>query len=288
MELEKLAENLLTLITRASVELPTDVTVALRRAQEQASPDATEAQCLATILDNVALAQQKKLPICQDTGTLFFQVAAPSWLRRRDFEQAAAWAISEATKRGVLRQNCVNALSGCNTGNNLGYGSPQIHWHESEEPDLRVTLMLKGGGSENMGAQYSLPDQRLQAGRDLDGVRRCILDAVWRAQGQGCAPGILGVAFGGDRCSSYEESKLQLLRRVGQRSPEPELAALEERVLSEANSLGIGSMGFGGKTTLLEVFIGWRCRLPASFFVSISYMCWCCRRQTMLIKHGDI
>lgn len=282
-----LAEKLLTLVTRASVELPTDVEDALLRAQAQAAPGGNEKQCLTTMLDNVALARQKRLPLCQDTGTLFFLVEAPAWLRRRDFEAAAAWAISEATTRGVLRQNCVNALTGRNTGNNLGYGSPVIHWRDSASSDLRVTLMLKGGGSENMGAQYSLPDHDIQAGRDLDGVRRCILHAVWRAQGQGCAPGILGVAFGGDRAGSYEESKFQLLRKIGERSPEPELAALEERVLNEANSLGIGPMGFGGKSSLLDVFIGWRCRLPASFFVSISYMCWCCRRQTMIIGHGE-
>lgn len=279
-----LAEKLLTLVTRASVELPTDVEDALQRAQAQAAPGGNEKQCLTTMLDNVALARRKTLPLCQDTGTLFFLVEAPAWLRRRDFASAAAWAISEATTRGVLRQNCVNALTGRNTGNNLGYGSPVIHWRDSASSDLRVTLMLKGGGSENMGAQYSLPDHDIQAGRDLDGVRRCILHAVWRAQGQGCAPGILGVAFGGDRAGSYEESKFQLLRKIGERSPAPELAALEERVLREANSLGIGPMGFGGKSTLLDVFIGWRCRLPASFFVSISYMCWCCRRQTMIIR----
>ena len=288
MEHTLLAAKLLALVTRASVDLPADVEDALSRAQVQAMPGGSESQCLTTMLSNVVLARQKMLPLCQDTGTLFFLVEAPTWLQRGDFEQAAAWAIAEATTRGVLRQNCVNALTGRNTGNNLGYGSPVIHWHDSASTELRVTLMLKGGGSENMGAQYSLPDHGIQAGRDLDGVRRCILDAVWRAQGQGCAPGILGVAFGGDRVTSYEESKFQLLRKIGERSSEPELAALEERVLREANSLGIGPMGFGGQTTLLDVFIGWRCRLPASFFVSISYMCWCCRRQTMIIKHGEI
>ena len=221
------------------------------------------------------------MPICQDTGTLMFVVEASSTLKRNVFQKAAEWAVAEATRLGVLRQNCVNSLTGKNTGNNLGVGSPVVHWHETDGAVSRVTLMLKGGGSENMGIQYSLPDSTLGAGRNLEGVRRCVLDAVHRAQGQGCAPGILGVCIGGDRATGYVESKLQLLRKIGERSPEPELAELEERLLKEANSLGIGAMGFGGRTTLLDVFIGWRCRLPASYFVSISYMCWCCRRQTM-------
>ena len=221
------------------------------------------------------------MPICQDTGTLMFVVEASSTLKRNVFQKAAEWAVAEATRLGVLRQNCVNSLTGKNTGNNLGVGSPVVHWHETDGTVSRVTLMLKGGGSENMGIQYSLPDSTLGAGRNLEGVRRCVLDAVHRAQGQGCAPGILGVCIGGDRATGYVESKLQLLRKIGERSPEPELAELEERLLKEANSLGIGAMGFGGRTTLLDVFIGWRCRLPASYFVSISYMCWCCRRQTM-------
>ncbi|MBQ7652360.1 MAG: fumarate hydratase, partial [Victivallales bacterium] len=139
------------------------------------------------------------------------------------------------------------------------------------------------GGSENMGIQYSLPDSSLGAGRDLEGVRRCILHAVQHAQGMGCAPGILGVAIGGDRATGYKESKRMLLRRIGERSGDEALAALERRVLADANSLGIGPMGFGGRTTLLDVFIGWLCRVPASYFVSVSYMCWCCRRQEITI-----
>ena len=137
---------------------------------------------------------------------------------------------------------------------------------------------MKGGGSENMSRQYSLPDEPLGAGRDLDGVRRCILDAVWRAQGYGCAPGILGVCIGGDRASSFETAKRQLLRPLGDSAASPALRKLERTALLEANSLGIGPMGLGGKTTLLGVKIAALARLPASFFVTVAYMCWACRR----------
>ncbi len=274
-------EQLLSLVVKTSIDLPHDVETALERALTLSENGSGEASALRTMLSNAAMAREKRMPICQDTGTLMFVVEASSTLKRKAFQEAAEWAVAEATRLGVLRQNCVNSLTGKNTGNNLGVGSPVVHWHETDGTVSRVTLMLKGGGSENMGIQYSLPDSTLGAGRNLEGVRRCVLDAVHRAQGQGCAPGILGVCIGGDRATGYVESKLQLLRKIGERSPEPELAELEERLLKEANSLGIGAMGFGGRTTLLDVFIGWRCRLPASYFVSISYMCWCCRRQTM-------
>ena len=277
----EMREQLLSLVVKTSVDLPHDVEAALEAALASSESGSGEASALKTMLSNAAMAREKRMPICQDTGTLMFVVEASSTLKRNVFQEDAEWAVAEATRLGVLRQNCVNSLTGKNTGNNLGVGSPVVHWHETGGAVSRVTLMLKGGGSENMGIQYSLPDSTLGAGRNLEGVRRCVLDAVHRAQGQGCAPGILGVCIGGDRATGYVESKLQLLRKIGERSPEPELAELEERLLKEANSLGIGAMGFGGKTTLLDVFIGWRCRLPASYFVSISYMCWCCRRQTI-------
>ena len=137
-----------------------------------------------------------------------------------------------------------------------------------------MRLALKGGGCENVGAQYSLPDRKAHANRDLDGCRKVILDAVLQAQGKGCGPGILGVCIGGDRATGYELSKTQFLRLIPDRNPNPELDALEQDILKTANELGIGPMGFGGKTTLLGVKICAANRLPASYFVSISYMCW--------------
>ncbi|HOG50742.1 MAG TPA: fumarate hydratase [Lentisphaeria bacterium] len=273
----------LDLIVKTSTDLPEDVEQALQDALARADQGTPEAKALETMLTNVTLARSKRLPLCQDTGMLLFDITSPPEIPRAELQAAAEAAVVEATELGVLRQNSVNALTGKNTGGNLGYGCPIFHWQEGDPGVIQAALMLKGGGSENVSIQYSLPDSSLGAGRDLDGVRACVLDAVWQAQGRGCAPGILGVAIGGDRATGYEESKQQLFRRVGQRSPHPELAQLEERLVAEANQLGIGPMGFGGKTTVLDVLIGWRCRLPASYFVSISYMCWCCRRQTTTI-----
>jgi fumarate hydratase class I len=197
-------------------------------------------------------------------------------------------AVAEATRLTYLRPNAVHSVTEKNTGNNLGDDHyPTIHFEEVDaDAPLEVELMLKGGGCENVGAQYKLPDGKLGAGRDLEGVRKVVLDAVHQAQGEGCSPGILGVAIGGDRGSSYLGSKETLLRSLDDPNPDPQLAQLEERITQEANQLGIGPMGFGGKTTVLGAKILALHRLPASFFVSISYMCWAYRRRKMTIQ-GD-
>ncbi|MGC8856045.1 MAG: fumarate hydratase, partial [Anaerolineae bacterium] len=244
---------------------------------------------LETILKNVELSRKNSTPICQDTGTPIFYVRYPfGWSTRQLREQIRA-ALAEATRRSYMRPNAVDAIYDKNTGNNLGGDDfPYIHFEEVDGDELTIELMLKGGGCENVGAQYSLPDNRLGAGRDLAGVRKVILDAVHRAQGQGCAPGVLGVAIGGDRGSSYFASKEVLFDQLGESSDDPKLAALEQQITEEANQLGIGPMGFGGKTTVLGTRITGLHRLPASYFVSVSYMCWAYRRRKMTVKGAQV
>jgi fumarate hydratase class I len=204
----------------------------------------------------------------------------------RELGSAFEEAVHEATKKTYLRPNAVDTITGKNTGTGSGRGIPYLHFEEWDEDRIEVRMLLKGGGSENVGAQYKLPEARLKAGRDLEGVRRAVLDAVFEAQGKGCAPGILGVCIGGDRVSAFAESKRQLLRELDDANPDPELAALEERLLDEGNSLGIGPMGFGGETTLLGVKIGVLDRLPACYFVTVSYLCWAGRKAGVSIDGG--
>jgi fumarate hydratase class I len=197
--------------------------------------------------------------------------------------------VAQATQRAYLRPNAVDSLTGANTGNNLGDEHfPTIHFEEIEGDTLLIDLMLKGGGCENVGAQYSLPNSDLGAGRDLAGVRKVTLDAVQKAQGKGCSPGILGIAIGGDRGSSFAASKETLLRQLDDSNSSSELDRLEQRLTEESNQLGIGPMGFGGKTTVLGTKIKATHRLPASYFVSVSYMCWAYRRRRMTVDGDQI
>ncbi len=286
--MQDLTQEILELIRLAATNLPPDVEASLQRALEQEEPGSAARGALETILKNVALSRQQSTPICQDTGTPIFYVKYPEGWSTRKLRQQIENAVVEATQRSFLRPNSVDSLTGKNSGNNLGGGHfPTIHFEEVEGDTLTIDLMLKGGGCENVGAQYSLPNTALGAGRDLAGVRKVVLDAVHQAQGQGCAPGILGVAIGGDRGSGYAASKEVLFQNMEQANPNPELEALEDRLTEEANQLGIGPMGFGGKTTVLDTKITHLNRLPASFYVTVSYMCWAYRRRRMTWREGQ-
>ena len=283
-----LTAHFLELIRLAATDLPPDVEAALRQAVEQEEPGSAARGALETILKNVELSRRNQTPICQDTGTPIFYVYYPEGWSTRHLRQQIEQAVVQATQKSYLRPNSVDALSGKNSGNNLGGNYfPTIHFEEVEGDTLTVDLMLKGGGCENVGAQYSLPYNALKAGRDLEGVRKVVLDAVHQAQGQGCAPGILGVAIGGDRGSAYYASKEVLFRRLDEENENPELAQLEKRLTEEANQLGIGPMGFGGKTTVLGTKITALNRLPASYFVTVSYMCWAYRRRRLVWRDGE-
>ena len=291
-----LVSKLVALIRDTSSALPPDVLKALKAAQRKEKRGSSAAVVLKTILDNCAIAARRGTPLCQDTGTLTFFV--DERLRRKVTSAVIKKAVAIATEKGYLRKNTIDAVTGKSYDDNCADGAPVVHYVE-RTGDARhktrgqVTLIMKGGGSENMSRQYSLPDAALGAGRDLAGVRKCLLDAVQKIQGYGCAPGILGVCIGGDRATGYEVAKEQLLRPLdesrlqstavdGSRS-EKDLAAFEKRLLREANELGIGPMGLGGKTTLLGVKIASRPRVPASFFVTVAYLCWAARRRTVAL-----
>jgi len=283
-----LKEIFLDLLFKASTDLSPDVEDALKNALAREDDDTPAQGALSTILKNVKMARESGTPMCQDTGSVLFYIDLPENTPEKPYLEAIDQALKDATRRQYLRPNAVDSLTGSNSGNNIGINVPQVHFHHSDQEDVRIRLMLKGGGSENVGIQYKLPDSRLKAGRDLDGVRKLIIDAVYQAQGLGCAPGILGVGIGGDRVSSYALSKVQFFRKIGERHPMKELADLETKVLRELNTLGIGPMGFGGKTTVLDLFVDYQHRHPASFFVSISYTCWAFRRKSATIKKGEV
>jgi len=275
-------KNLLELIRRTSTDLPGDVEAALKRALKKEKKGSHAHWVLESVIENAAVARKNNVPICQDTGALLFFCGVPAGFDTNALTAVARAAVSKATRLGYLRQNTIDAVSGASYETNVAHASPVFRFQQRARKTVEVRLVMKGGGCENVGCQYSLPDTGLAAGRDLDGVRRCALDAVWKAQGKGCAPGVLGICVGGDRSTGYEHSKEQFIRKLSDKSHVKDLARLEDRIMRESRGLGIGPMGVGGQTTLLGVKIGALSRLPACYFVSVSFMCWAFRRRGAL------
>ncbi|MCL6452134.1 MAG: fumarate hydratase [Alicyclobacillus sp.] len=279
-------ESLYQLITETSTNLPPDVRRAIKRAEMQEEFGTRAALALQTIVDNIVSAEEDVQPICQDTGMPTFIIHCPVGFNQLELERDIKAAVVEATKAGKLRPNSVDPLTGKNSGDNLGPGTPVIHFHQWEKDELDIRLILKGGGCENKNIQYALPTELEglgRAGRDLEGIRKCILHAVYQAQGYGCSAGFIGVGIGGDRTTGYELAKAQLFRELEDTNPNPTLAELENYIMDKANHLEIGTMGFGGKVTLLGCKIGVMNRIPASFYVSVAYNCWAFRRLGIVV-----
>src|SRR3984893_18353801 len=276
-----LKDSLIARITETSTNLPPDVRAAMGVALEAEVSGTQAAQALGIIATNIDMAQEDAGPICQDTGMPTFVVHTPVGVNQLQVKKTIREAVADATKRGKLRPNSVDSLTGKNSGDNLGEETPVMHFEQWEQDEIEIRLILKGGGCENKNIQYSVPcslDHLGRADRDLEGVRKCILHAVWQAQGQGCAPGAVGVCIGSDRAHGYDLAKLQLFRTLDDVNPNATLAKLESEIMDEANRLGVGAMGFGGKASLIGCKIGAANRLPASFFVSVAYDCWAFRR----------
>lgn len=284
--MEHLRASILQLITETSANLPPDVRRALKTAIDSETPATQSSLALETIAINVDMACDGAVPICQDTGMPTFKIHTPVGVNQIAVRKVIKEAVAEATRLGKLRPNSVDSLTGKNSGDNLGPGTPIIHFEQWESDEIEVKLILKGGGCENKNIQYSVPctlEHLDRADRTLEGVRKCIMHAVFQAQGQGCSVGAVGVCIGGDRTSGYAYAKEQLFRTLDDINSNPDLAKLESTIMRDANKLGIGTMGFGGQATLIGCKIGVQNRLPASFFVSVAYDCWAFRRLGIVL-----
>src|SRR5438876_5823278 len=285
--LPKFFESVLDLIVRTSTDLPPDVRAAMKTALVSEPEGTRSSQALTIIAQNIDLASDNEGAICQDTGMPTFEVHAPVGANQIWMRQQIREAEAESTRHGKQRPNTDDSSTGKNSDDNLGPGTPIVHFDQWERDRIEIKLILKGGGCENTNAQYSLPVELPHLGRadrTLEGVKKCILHAVWNAQGKGCSPGAVGVCIGGDRTSGYLHAKEQLFRTLDDVNPDPRLAELEASIMAEVNHLEIGTMGFGGKVTLIGCKIAALNRLPASFFVSVAYDCWAFRRLGIVLN----
>lgn len=288
LDVDRFSTAVTELIRKVATQLPADVVEAMETARDIEEKGSPAKSVLNYMLKNVDAARLNSTPICQDTGTNIYFITIPEGVSLRKIESAIVEATRVATEKTYLRPNAVDSVTGKNSGDNTGVMSPYFHFEEWDEPTIKVELMLKGGGCENVSDQYKLPDSRLKADRNIDGVYKCIIDAINKAQGLGCAPGVAGIGIGGDRASGMIIAKKQLFRKLTDKNPDPELEKLENRLYTDLNKLGIGPMGFGGLTTVLGVKVGAAHRLPASFFVSLAYSCWADRRNTMLYTESEV
>jgi fumarate hydratase class I len=276
-------KNLVELIRRTSTDLPADVELALRRAHRQERKGSHAAWALEQMLESVAQARRKDVPLSEDTGFLRFTYSVPVGFDTNALASRTQSAVALATRRGYLRENTLDAISGASFATNVAQASPVMHFQQGARKTIELRLVMKSGASENEGRQYTLPDPTLGADRNLEGARRCLLDAIWRAQGSGCQPCTLGACIGGDRASGQEQANLQFLRKLGTRSAVKAVARMEEQVLREARQLGIGPAGLGGRSALLGSHVDTLSRLPSSYFVTVSFMEWTFRRRGVLM-----
>jgi len=282
-----LVSDIVGLYRHMATDLSADVYRGLEKARDSEKTGSPGHVALSTILENVNLARIEAKPMCQDTGYPVFFVNLPENTSINDVRDAIKEATRIATVEIPLRPNAVDSVTGKNSGDNTGMLWPLVYFDGWDKNHILIRAMLKGGGSENCGAVYKLPESRLGAGRDLNGVRKVVLDAVHAARGRACPPYVLGVALGGSKDSTARLSKQQLSRELDDTNPVPELAQLEQTLLEEANSLGIGPIGVGGNTCVMGVKIGAAHRHAASYFVDVSFCCWADRKGT-LEYHGKV
>jgi fumarate hydratase class I len=276
-------DNLFELIRRTSTDLPMDVESSLKRAQRVETKNTHAYWAISNMLESAQLARERDVPICEDTGALIFYFSVPMGFDTNRLAARTQAAVARATRLGYLRENTIDAISGTTYRTNIAHHAPMMHFQQGARKTVDVRLVMKSAVSENAGRQYSLPNTELDADRDMEGVRRCVLDAVWTSQDSGCGPCVSGVCIGGTRSAGYSHATYQFLRRVGARSRMRALSTLENRVLRDSRKLGIGPIGLGGETTLLGVSIDSLSRLPSCYFVTVSMMGWNLRRRGVLL-----
>jgi fumarate hydratase subunit alpha len=280
LDTAKLVESTgFNIIKQAVIYIPDDVKKALKKALAEETSETGKTQ-LKAMLDNIDLAEKYKAPVCQDTGTLIFYVKAGAQARGLDkVEDALIQATRRATKEVPLRPNAVNPFTQKNSGDNTGRCIPYVNWEIVSGDAIEITVMTKGGGSENV-----CLGGMIVPGEGINGLKKFVVDAVIKAGSQPCPPNILGVAIGGGADISMKLAKKALLKPLDKPNEDPELAKLEKDIFEAVNMTGIGPMGLGGKTTILGVHIDYAYRHPASFPAAVAFNCWAARHSTAKVN----
>lgn len=269
----------LELLRQSVTSLPGDVKKSLKNAYETEQDSIPKMQ-LKNILDNIKIAEESHLPMCQDTGVQIFYVTFGKGLVV-DVAAAIKEGVKKATEAIPLRPNAVHPVSRMNPGDNTGLSMPYINYDFSEKDYIEVSVMPKGAGSENMSALRMLPPAS-----GIKGIKKFVLDTIISASGKPCPPTIIGVGIGGSADISMKLAKKALLRPIDVRHSEPEMATLEKDLHDAVNTVGIGPMGLGGETTALGVNIEYAFCHTASLPVAVNMQCWAARRATVRI-HRD-
>jgi fumarate hydratase class I len=277
----QLQKGIISLFRKVTTSLPPDVESAIKKAAGTEEDQSAKSELL-TVLSNVQSARSDKTPICEDTGVPFFYISAPKGMSHIELRKTIIEATRSATEKIPLPSYSVDPLTGQNTQDNTGAGIPVIHIEETEDPKLTIELMLLGTSSENLGQMYSLPDDSLGAGMDLEGIRLAVLDAAKKAGGSGCPPYIIGVGLGPTRDRASWLSKQQIRRKLDDENPVPELRELENRLIGEVNELGFGPKMSSCSTTALGVKIGLNHRHPRAAYLDVSLLCWNTRRGKLI------
>lgn len=270
----KLKQGLVALYKKVSTSLPPDVEKAVKNASQGSLVEDNRLQ-LNRILETTSRSRSQKRPLCVDTGVPVFFVSIPEGINRSEIRSTIIEATREATQKVPLSPSAVDSVTGLNTGDNTGEGFPVIYFEESAGSKLNIELMLMGAGTEGLGKTYSLPDERISAGRDLDGVKVAVMDAVKNAEGRACPPYIIGIGIAATRDRAALLAKQQFRRKLEDRNPNDGLAMLETELLEKINAQAAGTLVLGIKA-------GAHHRHPDSYFVDVSFLCWNTRRGKLI------
>ena len=275
-----LYEHIYDMVYRSTTDISPDVRNLMEKAvQKETNP--TAKSIMQAMLDDARMAGEKVKPVCQSPGfpTVYVSFGDTSE-PEEDLKQLWGKALIEGTKNHLLRPSMVEPLTRKNPGDNSGIGVPNFEFdYIPEQKYIEMFLSFKGCGAELANAMQIFTVAKLEKGKDYAGLKRWVLDTVIKGGGKPCPPGAIGIGLGGQMDVACKLARRAVsTRRWDDVNPNPMYAKLEQELLENINSLGIGAAGTGGDTTLLAVKIGAVSTHTAIAPAAISFHCWTARR----------